>query len=72
MARLKDRDEVKGFIVLNEKRTRQITPINCDGHTGIITHVEAGFFLDQSGQLYAVDCYDRIFPVQQDYIAVEL
>ena len=70
--KLKDRKPVTGFTVLNEKRTRQLSvPIDMPSPTGIIIDYQRGFLMDQDGNLYVTDRYDRVIMLGDHIVAVE-
>lgn len=70
--KLKDRAEMHGFEVVNENRTRRMR-LNADmpSPTGICINTRLGFLMDQNGNLYVADFYDRLIPLNPVFVPVE-
>lgn len=71
--KLKDRDEIHGFEVLNAKRTRRLKiPEDLSSPTGYIIDRGRGFFMDQDGNMYIMDATERLISVKEGFaIAVK-
>ena len=51
------------FKVINEKTGKELAIDKVDSPTGIITDTQKGFMIDECGDVYATDCYERIFRI---------
>jgi len=61
--KLNARPALPGFSAVDFTRSRRVHPNPDWSNHGIVCEHRRGFFMDEDGDLYAIDAYDRIFAV---------